>query len=133
MDHIWLQEKGPTVPEISNERLDELLAKFSPLIIRNGKYFKIAKCDPRRTAFTWDPALLEEVAFVPSLAVSTDHTCGYHAFFKPSLAEVLAQIPDVVPEEANAFCIDLDQTIGIYQSGTGHRATTQFGIAKEIS
>jgi hypothetical protein len=85
--------------------------------------------DPRDVAFDWDPKRLHPVTFEPLLAVYTDHLCGYYGFPKPSIAEVLAQLPDDLPEGANAFCIDNDRWWGIYASGRGHRMITTFGRA----
>lgn len=114
------------VPEITDERLAELDARFTPLVWRDGKLFKIERPDLRRTAFTWDPKTTEEVTdFQEVRQTTTDHYCGYHAFFKPSIAEVLAQVPDDLPEEANAYVLQGD--ISVYPAGNGQSVTCVFG------
>lgn len=117
------------VPEITDERLAELNARFRPLVLKDGELHRIAvkKVKLRNTAFAWSPVLLKEVEFMPLREVETDHTCAYHAFVKPTIAEVLAQVPDDIDELANAFYIDFD-SVYYYPSGGGHRLKTVFGI-----
>lgn len=108
--------------EITNDRLDELMSRVSPLVEKNGKLYRIREVHPRKTAFTWSPELLDEVPTekVHELVVNqTHHSCGYHGFFKPSISECLAQHP--VDPFANAFYLDTD-TIAISPCGEGHIA-----------
>lgn len=82
-----------SIPEISDERIKELQEKFTPLVRRNGKLFTVKECHPRNQAFNWNDGekvvkYLREVARFQTL-----HTYSYHGFFKPSLAEVFAQLP----------------------------------------
>lgn len=66
------------------------------------------------------------------MRVKTYHSCGYHAFVKPSIAEVLANIQDntkLLNSDANAFYIDMNQ-VEIHQSGNGHILETVFGKIK---
>ena len=121
------------VPEISDERLHELLRRFTPLVLVDGKLHRIEQVDPRTIAFAWDPVLLDEVVVTTEVSrIRTNHYCAYYGFFKPSIAEVLAQIPPQVEEKANAFYIVTDaddrspDEIAIYENGSGHRATTVF-------
>lgn len=129
MPHEFLpREMGDVdVPKISDEVLAERLKRFQPIVVKDGHTWAIETPDLRHTAYTWDPKLLHPVSFAPLTGLWTDHNCGYHAFFKPSIAEVLAQIPEFLDERANAFCIAPEQLIGIYESGSGHRAVTVFG------
>ena len=107
------------IPEISDERLETLAARIKPVIRfqattagrfesidRNpeGKPFYIEPVDFRRTAFTWDPKpTVEAEDIVPYKTIETFHTYGAPVFFKPSIAEVLAQIPEEDLERAVAF------------------------------
>jgi hypothetical protein len=126
INHTWITGR-PNVPEISDDSLRENLSRLRPLVQRGQKFYEVELPDLRGTALTWEPKLIREVEFHPLVHTETDHTCGYHGFFKPSIAEVLAQVPDDLPPEVNAFCILTEQTIGIYETGTGHRAQTAFG------
>jgi hypothetical protein len=125
-DHVWIMGE-PNVPKISNKLLQDRIARLTPIAVKGGKRFRMSIPDLRNQAFTWDPQLGEEVRFEVLREVHTDHTCGYHGFIKPSIAEVLAQLPDDLPEGVNAFSIDTKRTIGIYETGTGHCLVTEFG------
>lgn len=125
----FIQEKGPNVPEINDAVLDRLMRRFVPLVLCGNRICAIEIPDPRQTAFTWDPTFLNEVDFTPVREVKTDHNCAYHGYLKPSIAEVLAQVPDDLPEQCNAFYIDID-SVEVYRSGGGHRVTTIFGVMK---
>lgn len=82
------------VPKITDARIAELLKTISPLVRKNNELWYIARCDPRTTAFSWNPKFVEQATgLVPMEQIKTLHTFGYYGFFKPSIAEVLAQIP----------------------------------------
>jgi hypothetical protein len=109
--------------EISDERLEELMGRVQPLVQKGGKLYRIKEVNPRNIAFTWSPELLDEVPAekVHELLVNdTHHSCGYGAFFKPTIAECLAQHP--VDPFANAFYLDAD-TIQTSPCGGGHIAS----------
>lgn len=122
----WIAGKA-FVPEITDERLQELMLRFTPLVKRGDLLHRIEVPDLRNVAYTWDPVLLEPTPFVAMVECKLDHYCGYHALFKPSIAEVLAQLPADLPAECNAFWTDIEQ-IDIYQECNGQRATTTFGV-----
>lgn len=119
----------PSVPSIDDDALNLKQERFRPLVKEDENLFEIESVDARATAFTWSPVTTKQVRFIPLMEVETDHYCGYHAFFKPSIAEVLAQAPEELPDEANAYYIEID-SVACYESGRGHRATTIFGIAQ---
>lgn len=130
----WLDEKSDradgTIPQISDKELEVLLSKYSALIRREGKFYRIKNPDPRRTAYTWDPTLLEEVQFEPMHRHDTVFPCGYHGFFKPSLAEVLCQRPDqiVIFPDINAFWIDSeDEEVKVFTTGSAQLAPVIWG------
>jgi hypothetical protein len=51
-----------------------------------------------------DPKPAEEVkGLKPIRDIRTHHTYGYYGFFKPAIAEVLAQIPEDILEQVVAF------------------------------
>lgn len=143
MNHNWIPPRDPNgvaqdvrVPEITDARLTELLSRFTPLYraAAHEPVQRIVTVDPRKFAFTWADRLPDEVEFEFVGHSSTDHLCGYHAFFKPSVAEVLAQLPEEFEPSrgsgVNAFYIDMDEPLGIYSSGSGHRAKTIWGIIR---
>lgn len=108
--------------EITDERLEELLERVTPLILKNGVLWTFEAVDPRSDAFTQEPKLIDyfdgdrhEV-----MVTRTQHSSGYHAFFKPSLAEVLAQMPD--DDRITAFYLEANE-ITVLGQGDGHEVT----------
>jgi hypothetical protein len=131
-DVHWI--KGTArVLKIDDALLQERFAKYKPIIFKDGEYYRIDTRDTnqflRNTAFTWEPKILGKVDFTPSKMTNTDHLCGYIGFFKPSVAEVLAQLPDDLPAEVNAFWLD-SSLVSCYDDGSGHMAITTFGVTK---
>jgi hypothetical protein len=108
-------KRGDWIPAISNERLAELGARIKPVIRfatgerglfqdRHGVAYFIEDVDPRRTAFTWDPKPTTPAEDLRTVTeVITYHTWAYYGFFKPSIAEVLAQIPGELVDRVTAF------------------------------
>lgn len=116
--------------EISDEALQVRISKITPLINRNGVLHRFKVPDLRRTAFTWDPKLIpggectmEEILVAPSF-----HGCAYYGFFKPSIAEVLAQMPD--DPRINAVWLDSDR-LRICGDGEGHLVPAHWGRITE--
>lgn len=121
------------IPKLTNERLAELQATIKP-VIRDGKdLWYIEDVDPRNIAFTWDPKPTEKATGLKLLCTArTLHTYGYHGFFKPSIAEVLAQVPADLVDKAVAFEVngpgtadDLNQEKEALDAGF-HVAQTSF-------
>ncbi len=111
---------------ISDELLAERMQELTPLVRRNGKIYRFELPDLRRTAFTWDPKLLDEVKFEEVIVTPTFHGCGHYALFKPSISEVVAQVPHVIDKQINAFFIE-NGTIRITRDGSGHIVPTHWG------
>lgn len=92
------------IPEIGDFRLRKLGRIIKPLVRSDGELYHIEPVDYRSIAFAWDPKLTEqaqglnEVATIPTL-----HTYGYYGLFKPTVAEVLAQIPREIQNQVEAF------------------------------
>lgn len=127
----WIDGE-PKIPSITDSDLEALLKRFTPLVERKNKLWRIEMPDVRRAAYTWDPKRTEKVRFRVVQAFDFDHLCGHPVMFKPSIAEVLAQTASLlefgaIPKECNAFWTDIDSVL-CYRSGTGHRATTHFGF-----
>jgi hypothetical protein len=127
---IWIEGKA-FVPEISDILLNKLIKKIVPVIRKEDKLYNIELPDLRHTAYTWDTKLKDEHKDLIEVArIKTDHYCGYYGFFKPSVAEVIAQIPEGFINKICAFEILADMDSGtedevkIYSDGNGHQATT---------
>ncbi len=93
------------ITKITDERLAELAARIKPVVRnRNNALAYIKPCGLRDEAFTWEPKITHKAAnLVKHATIRTLHTYGYYGFFKPSIAEVLAQIPEDLIEQTVAF------------------------------
>lgn len=106
-----MEEKKFFIPEMDENELVKCYAHISPIVKKeDGKSFYLRRLSDKEIsnkAYTWltdksdygdevDYTKLEEIAVLSML-----HTFGYYGFFKPSVAEVIRQIP----------CELLDQTI----------------------
>lgn len=119
--------------KISAEEADHRLKSISPLVRgEDGLLYTIVIPELFKTAFTMGPELSEKVDANSLSLIScfhTYHTCGYHMFFKPTIAEVLAQIPfgvlNGVPEPMYFETLFDDALVEIIDNGFyGHRTTT---------
>lgn len=84
------------IPEITDERIAELLTTIAPVIVgTDGVPYTFDRVDLRGMSFIWNPTGLTPLPFavVKSGTIRTLHTFGHPALFKPSIAEVLAQLP----------------------------------------
>jgi hypothetical protein len=98
MEKIW-------IPEISDEKLEKLAKRIKPIVRnKNGVPYHIKKVDLRDIAYTWSPKLTKKSpAFNIISDITTHHSYGYYGFFKPSIAEVIAQIPEEYIDRVIAF------------------------------
>ena len=86
-----------SIPKISDEKICELSKAIQPLFKtgENKELHWMKPVDPRNVAFTWDSESAGAATKVePYKTIRTLHTYGYYGFFKPSIAEVLAQLPE---------------------------------------
>lgn len=103
----WENRPAPRVmPEqckIPNIGLDELSLRhqhLQPMVIDDsGELCNVKKSFELKilnsTSFIWDPTIEGSVTGVKPVATSISlHSFSYHGFFKPSIAEVLAQAPE---------------------------------------
>jgi hypothetical protein len=84
------------IPEVREERIKKLAERIKPVVkfARKGKCY-IEPVDPFEVAYTWNPqATTRATGLKPLCDITTYHTYSYSGFFKPSIAEVLAQIPN---------------------------------------
>ena len=123
------------IPLMPLEEIESRAERIKPII--NGK---VVDCpDLVSTAYTWDPKFKDEV--LPELKVlqtiCTYHGYGHYSLFKPSIAEVLAQIPDDLLQQVVAFEIvdrpetaeDLNKHLDALNAGF-HVAYARLYVAK---
>lgn len=103
------------IPEISDEKLLELSQRIKPVIrfsrglkglflSPEGIPYYIKPVDLREMAFTWDATPSKKAKGLQEIvAIRTLHSYGYHGLFKPSIAEVIAQIPEEFLDRVVAF------------------------------
>lgn len=107
-EHVY----GSAIPALSDERVAELAVKMPPVTEPDAReivrFYGPCNMDD---GFTWGgktERTAQVVAFV-GRPFRTLHTFNAPSFFKPTLREVFAQIPDDVDiGPANAFCISYD-------------------------
>ena len=101
------------IPTISRERVISLVETIHPVVNENGKLWYIAPADPWRIAFTWSPKLRNEATDLePITTITTLHSWAFYGFFKPSIAEVMAFLPDNAVEIGIvAFSVDGPETV----------------------
>lgn len=92
------------IPEISDEELARRTAQIAPLISCSGQLYHMQDVDPRLKGYNVDPRLQEEAHDLSEICeIQTLHAYGNHGIFDPSIAEVVAQIPEEHLENVNAF------------------------------
>ncbi len=105
------QMRKSWIPKILDERLQELCKRIKPVVrfvswFGKGKecLYYIKPVDPRKIAYTWDPKPRRKARRLKKLCdITTYHSYGYYGFFKPSIAEVIAQIPEEYLNKVVAF------------------------------
>ena len=129
MSDVATRNEPMSIPEITDDEVNGLLLVARPLVRdREGVLHFIAWVHPRKVAFNWDPTYLHPVnlSLQQIGQFQTLHTYGAPMFFKPSAAEVLAQIPRHLLLARNI--VGFETTIGDGPEFTEdhelHRATT---------
>jgi len=128
---------GSAIPEISDERLAELVAKIRPVSEPDRREVVrfYAPSEPRTEAFKWrsEDLTAEEATIVAYVSdpFRTLHTFSAPSFFRPTLEEVFAQIPAGIDlSRANAFWIEFKdfETIRPEGAAIGSGQTYQVGL-----
>lgn len=132
---LWLNGHVPEITKLSDERIARLLDRITPCKTVDGVLHAISPLmteDKKpvtlwNTAFMWSPMLLEPVSgpLYDLAFIETYHTCGYIALFKPSLGEVISQIPENLLADVTHFEVEMGDTVGCYSQGDGHRTMTR--------
>lgn len=100
---------------------------------KEGELRYIIQPDLFTTAYTWSPKFEDVVVGVDHLKdITTYHKYGHYVYFKPSIAEVIACIPEDLIDEVVAFEIidrpenssDLNDDLGALNAGF-HVATAR--------
>lgn len=93
------------IPRIDDAALGHLGSSIKPLVRGDdGELYHIQPVDYRNTAFLRSPQItgraeeLHEVAAIPTL-----HRWSASSFFRPTVAQVLAQIPSELVDQVEAF------------------------------
>ncbi len=103
------------IPEMSIEEISKWYATIKPIVHKSGTpcYLrKLSEKELTNTAYTWlkerrNYTEYAEYVDFDELSVLTDikmlHRWGYYGFFKPSVGEVIRQIPKELLEKVIAF------------------------------
>ena len=101
------------IPVIEDREMAVILARATPMVRVGGTLWSIHLPHLRKQAFTWSPKLRnridEDLIEVLDL-IQTYHSWAYYGFFKPSVAEVLAQIPKELRKQVVGFTCDGPRT-----------------------
>lgn len=119
--------------DASTMKVSRLVGRIRPIVEVDGNKMYIEQPCVYTQAFLWEPklsAIAEDME--PIADVKTYHTFGFYGFFKPTIAEVLIQIPECHEKETIAFEIvkspgtadDLNEEIEALNQGY-HVATTR--------
>lgn len=146
MSVLWIPGSVPKIEELPDEELKRRLSFMTPIKTCDDKQIRplmTQSVDFWRTAFMWDPLLgdpldLSKIELWDMARIETYHTCGYIALFKPSLGEVLSQIPEHLVDDVTHFeTLMDDNVVGCYSNGDGHRTVTvlysTFSMEERIS
>jgi len=116
-------KREPGIPQISDMKLEDLYKRIKPVVRHEGNLHYIKDVDLRRVAFTWDPKLTTKAENLERICdITTYHRYGYYGLFKPSIAEVIAQIPEKCLDRTVAFetstDLDIENIVGEYHVTT---------------
>lgn len=129
--------RADRVPEIGEVELSHLASAIRPLVEKDGLPWEIEPVTGealRRRAYTWAPAFVAPAGEMVEVArLETIHTYGAPSLFKPSVAEVIAQIPESLRPRVEAFVQRRDGASPIVIDGQGYHVveTVLFGAPGE--
>lgn len=134
------------IPNVPEERVVELAQRIEPIVRIGDAPRYIKPVDLNRIAFMWSPEATGYVdmnGLVALRDITTYHTWAYYGFFKPTIAEVLKQIPTEIVDQVVAFEIiespqcaeDFDKDREAFNAGY-HVATTRLygkGVSEAVA
>jgi len=129
---------GKYIPKTSYLTIKTLARRIRPVVTEDGHHFFIKKVG-LFNAYLWNPELGGKAYLKSIKDIRTYHTYGYYGLFKPSIAEVLAQIPKDIRHLVGAFEIikhpetaqDLNDEIAVVNDGF-HVATTRLYEVRNV-
>lgn len=135
MSILWIPGSVPKIKQLPDNELKRRLTFITPIVTdeedKKTRPLLTQSVDFWRTAFMWSPQLgdpidLKATTLWDVARIETHHTCGYIGLFKPSLGEVLSQIPEDLVEDITHFeTLMSDDVVACYQNGDGHRTVTR--------
>ena len=93
------------VPEISKARIRQLAERITPVMEfkEKGRCY-IKPVDIFKESFTWEPEPGSKATDLKAICdITTYHPYGYIGYFKPSVAQVISQIPREHLDKVIAF------------------------------
>jgi len=122
---LWLKGNCPQIKKLEPNKLLELSEKIKPIGRHEGKLHHLHPKD-LISGFLWEPVWGDKVneSLWELARIETNHTSGHAALFKPSVEEVLAQLPPHLIKTADYFEVVGGDTIGCYSQSDGHRTLT---------
>ncbi len=119
--------KGPDIPNVPTAELHRRFKRIKPLIVRDGKLHTFdVHSDIVGRSYTWDPKNPVEDTVERTVIgeITTYHGYGYYGMFKPSVGEVLAQIPSNLLKKVTAFAIvkQPEERSDMFDGGEAYRA-----------
>ncbi len=104
-----------------------LAQQIKPLVAnKEGDFCFIEPVDIKDESFTWSPKFLNKASEIKEIGeTATHHTAGYAMFFKPSIAEVLEQIPESIRAQ-NPVAFKTELSNNFDHSSYKHIAKTTF-------
>ena len=92
--------------DLPDEEIARRAKTIRPVVKFGEKLHYIKPVDLHTVAYTWDPKKAEKATGLkPLKEITTLHRWSYYGFFKPSIAEVLSQIPEDLVDRVVAFQI----------------------------
>lgn len=140
----WRNEPDPKLVLKPLDEVVRLSGRFKPVIRRDQDEFVLrTSTEPTYdsmflTSYSWsDREDDQEVEFLESNCEWMAVKCGYYGMFKPSVAEIVSQIPekyitDPFYQPLNAFYAHPD-TVQIYRSGSYQLVLVYLGITRPLT
>lgn len=99
------------IPKLPDEEFQRRQERIRPLVRDQDWLYYIEPVDSWKVAFEWDPKRKDHAEELREVArIQTFHTFGYYGFFKPTVGEVLSQIPEEWAMVVTAFEVNGPQT-----------------------